>query len=279
MKFDLHLHTTASDGTDAPAALIQVASENGFGTIAITDHDTMRGIPEAICAGGALNIHVVPGVEISAGAGSELHILGYGIRNVENVEEKLAAMRAFRQKRMMEMVGRLNAIGIEISLSDVTNTAEESLGRAHLARAMVANGSVKSIKEAFSKYLSPGKPGYVQREKMTLYEALSLVTSGGGIPVIAHPGQYCRDEGWIESVVRDAAVHGLRGIEVYHPSHSARDNAFFERIARRMDLLVTGGSDYHGLVKPVHMGDGMRNWRKAAQDFEKFINALSEGKT
>ncbi len=279
MKFDLHLHTTASDGTDSPRKLVELAAQKGFEVIAITDHDTMSGVDEAQQAGRELGVRVISGVEISAGGDTEVHVLGYAMKHTENLIRVLEKMRSERSRRMEKMVARLNAIGVPIDLESVTDLAEESVGRAHLARVLVAQGAVKDTKEAFSRYLSPGRPGYVAREKLTVTQAVELIASAGGIPVIAHPGQNHGDMVWMKERFAALKDAGLRGIEAYHMAHSQQQAICFARIAKELGLLVTGGSDYHGMVKTVDIGDGMQYWKNREADIERFLAALpdSEG--
>lgn len=275
-RFDLHIHTTASDGTDSPGAVVALAAESGFSIIAITDHDTMRGVPEAVAAGEKCGVRVIGGVEISAGGQIEVHVLGYGIRDAERLERTLVLMRGRRDERMALMVDRLRALGMDIRLDEVTALSHGSVGRSHLARVMIQKGAVRDVREAFSKYLSPGRPAYVEREKLSVQEAIELIASCGGLPVIAHPGQNRGEAYWERERFHALKARGLRGIEVYHMAHSLSQIAAFERIARAENLLVTGGSDYHGQVKSVAMGDGMQQWRRRGEDIERFLKALGE---
>lgn len=276
MKFDLHLHTTASDGTDKPAELVSLAAEKGFGVVAITDHDTMRGVSEAQAAGRRLGVRVISGLEISAGGDTEVHVLGYAIREPEKLEIVLERMRAQRSQRMTQMVAKLNALGVPVQLDQVTGLAQESVGRSHLARVLVEAGVVKDVREAFHRYLAPGKPAYVEREKLTVSQAVALIDSAGGIPVIAHPGQNHGDTFWLKERFAELKEVGLRGIEAYHMAHSQQQAIMFARMAKDLDLLVTGGSDYHGTIKAVNLGDGMQYWKTREIDFERFMNALPE---
>ena len=274
MKFDLHLHTTASDGTDSPRRLVENAAKNGFGLIAVTDHDTMSGVPEALEAGRRLGVRVISGVEISAGGGTEVHVLGYAIRQPEKLIQVLEDMRAQRSKRMKQMVFKLNQLGIPVPLHRVTGLAQESVGRSHLARVLVEEGIVKDVREAFNRYLAPGRPAYVEREKLTVRQAVSLIDSAGGIAVIAHPGQNHGDNFWLKERFAELKDAGLKGIECYHMAHSQQQTVMFHRIARDLGLLVTGGSDYHGMVKAVGIGDGMQYWKTKDVDIERFLNAI-----
>ena len=275
-RFDLHIHTTASDGTDSPEAVVALAAEKGFSIIAITDHDTMRGVPEAVAAGEKYGVRVIGGVEISAGGQTEVHVLGYGVRDVERLEQTLTLMRDKRAERMAGMVEKLRALGVDVTLDEVTALSGGSVGRSHLARVLIDKGVVRDVREAFAKYLSPGKPAYVEREKLGVQQAVRLIADCGGLPVIAHPGQNRGESYWGRERFHALKAYGLRGIEVYHMAHGAAQAAAFERIARAENLLVTGGSDYHGKVKNVGIGDGMQHWRRRGEDLRRFLKALGD---
>ena len=276
MKFDLHLHSTASDGTDAPGTLVSLAAEKGFDLIALTDHDTMNGVSEAREAGRRLGVRVVSGVEISAGGDTEVHVLGYAIREPDKLVQVLERMRLQRSQRMRQMVMKLNDLGIPIHLERVTGMARESVGRSHLARVLVEDGVVRDVREAFQRYLAPGKPAYVEREKLTVSQAVALIDSAGGIPVIAHPGQNHGDSFWLKERFAELKESGLRGIEAYHMAHSQQQAITFSRMAKDLGLLVTGGSDYHGTIKNVAIGDGMQDWKTKETDIVRFLDAISD---
>ena len=275
-RFDLHIHTTASDGTDSPEAVVALAAEKGFSIIAITDHDTMRGVPEAVAAGEKYGVRVIGGVEISAGGQTEVHVLGYGVRDAERMEQTLSLMRDKRAERMAAMVEKLRALGVDVTLDEVTALSDGSVGRSHLARVLIDKGVVRDVREAFARYLSPGRPAYVEREKLSVQQAVRLIADCGGLPVIAHPGQNHGECYWGRERFHALKAYGLRGIEVYHMAHGAAQAAAFERIARAENLLVTGGSDYHGQVKNVDMGDGMQHWRRRGEDLRRFLKALGD---
>ncbi|MBR0463528.1 MAG: PHP domain-containing protein [Clostridia bacterium] len=270
------MHTTASDGTDTPREVVQLAKRSGFSLIAITDHDTMQGVAEAQEAGKALGVRIIPGVEISAGGQTEVHVLGYGVRDVEKLEDVLRQMQKMRQLRMVQMVDKLSAMGIDIRLEEVQALSGGIIGRSHLARVLVQKGVVRDVREAFIRYLSPGKPGFVARKKLTVEDAVSLITTCGGLAVIAHPGQNHGEKLWPAERFRALKPYGLRGIEVYHLAHAPLVISGFERIARSEGLLVTGGSDYHGQVKTVTIGQGLERWRTSQTDLNLFLKALGE---
>ena len=273
---DLHVHTTASDGKKSPADVVKTALETSLDAIAITDHDTMRGVPEAVAAGEKYGVRVIGGVEISAGGQTEVHVLGYGVRDAERMEQTLSLMRDKRAERMAAMVEKLRALGVDVTLDEVTALSDGSVGRSHLARVLIDKGVVRDVREAFARYLSPGRPAYVEREKLSVQQAVRLIADCGGLPVIAHPGQNHGECYWGRERFHALKAYGLRGIEVYHMAHGAAQAAAFERIARAENLLVTGGSDYHGQVKNVDMGDGMQHWRRRGEDLRRFLKALGD---
>lgn len=276
MKFDLHLHTTASDGTDTPEEVVALAAEKGFEVIAITDHDTMSGVAEALAAGRRLGVRVISGVEISAGGDTEVHVLGYAIQKPEKLLQVLEKMRVQRSQRMRQMVLRLNELGVQVPLNRVTGLAQESVGRSHLARVLVEDGVVRDVREAFQRYLAPGRPAYVEREKLSVSQAVALIDSAGGIPVIAHPGQNHGESFWMKERFAELKQAGLKGIEAYHMAHSQQQAMAFARTAKDLNLLVTGGSDYHGTIKNVAIGDGMQYWKNRDADIRRFLDAIPE---
>ena len=275
MKFDLHLHTTASDGTDTPAELVSHAWEQGFELLAVTDHDTVSGVDEAREAGERLGVRVIPGVEISAGGEPEVHVLGYGMTDLPSMEQALSDMRRLRENRMDEMIERLAQAGVKVDPARVRElSGGGAVGRPHLARALVENGLVRDVREAFYRYLSPGRPGFVPRKKLTVAEAIHLIRDCGGLPGIAHPGQNKESDFFLPERLAALKKEGLRCLEVYHMSHSPAQCRAYDRAARENGLLVTGGSDYHGSVKKVGIGDGMSLWQQRDADLERFLQNL-----
>lgn len=256
---DLHMHTTASDGTLTPAEMVRLAARNGLQAIAITDHDTVAGLPEAMAAGRALGLTVIPGVELSCEMeGTEVHLLGYLCDwDHPPLAELLAAMRGGRRRRAAEAVARLAAAGHVISLDEVLELGGESVGRPHIARVLVASGHAASIKEAFDRFLVRGCVGYVPRPKLTPAEAIAAVRAAGGVPVVAHPGLIGSDA-W----VGQAIAAGAMGLEAYHSDHAPEQSEHYRAWAEGIGLLVTGGSDSHGtkgsrVVEPGHVRVGL----------------------
>jgi predicted metal-dependent phosphoesterase TrpH len=240
---DLHAHTTASDGALAPAAVVAAAREAGLAALALTDHDTLAGIPEAAAAGESLGVRLVAGVELSAVEGDrEIHVLGLHLARPAELDRQLGAFRSARQARAEQIVRRLNELGVDVEFARVLDIADgAAIGRPHIARAMVESGWARDSRDAFDRYLGNGRPAYVAKARLTLADAIALVQRAGGLAVIAHPGA----EGTRARVERWAAL-GVDGIEVRHPGHTAEDVARLGALADHFGLVPSGGSDWHG---------------------------------
>ncbi len=258
---DLHTHSTASDGTLSPEALVELAAERGLSAIALTDHDTVAGVAPAQERGKALGVEVVPAVELGAsldGVG-EIHLLGYFI-DIKNktLRDRLAWLRDERRSRGRKIVERLKDMGVSISVEQVEKIAKVgSVGRPHIARALVENGHVASMKEAFERYLKSTGPAYVKRELLNADEAIGLVREAGGVAVLAHPCTLGRKDRELPWVLQSLMAMGLEGIEVFYSQHTSEQVWQYEELAQRFGLLVTGGSDFHGANKPeIELGRG-----------------------
>jgi hypothetical protein len=243
---DLHLHSHFSDGTYTPDKLVRAARSNGLCAIALTDHDTLDGVAETLETGKRLGIEVIPGVEITSRVGDkEVHILGYffddGWQNPQ-LRAVLTHSKRLREQRIVEFAARFRQLGIALSVADIRACAGcGTLGRMHVAQALVRRGAVKSVEEAFERFLKPGKPGYVDRPRMTAAEAIGHILRAGGIAALAHPGLNNVDER-----IPDLAAQGLAGLEVWHSRHTPSDTNRYRKLAKRLELLPTGGSDCHG---------------------------------
>jgi predicted metal-dependent phosphoesterase TrpH len=245
-RVDLHTHSTASDGSIAPAALVQEAARRGLSLLALTDHDTTAGLPEALNAGREHGLPVVPGIELSTDTNEvgELHLLGYGID--PDHAELQAALEAFRREsaaRLLRIIARLRELGINLP-DEVAHPSHDthSVGRPHIARALVASGVVGSVQEAFATYLGKGRPAYIPRSKATPEEAIRLVRAAGGLPVMAHPLTLPDYAARLPELIRS----GLAGLEAYYGEYTEQQRDELARVAARHGLLATGGSDYHG---------------------------------
>lgn len=243
--FDLHTHTTASDGTLTPGEMVRLAVKVGLRHLAITDHDTVSGLGEAIEEAGKYAINLIPGVELSCDEETgELHILGLAIDpNDDGLGRRLVALRETREKRVFTMLEKLRMQQIDITEQDLQKISKgDSIGRFHLARAVVEKGAASDTDEAFEKYLRRGASCYVAREKLLPAEAISAIKEAGGVPVLAHPG-YIENLG---DLLPDLVEWGLQGIEAYYPSHTLLQTDFYVRTAGEFGLIVTAGSDFHG---------------------------------
>ncbi len=242
--FDLHTHTTASDGTLSPEQLIRCCLEAGLSGVGITDHDTMAAIPEAIQLAASSGLTVVPGIEISTEQhGKEIHILGYYCSpNSPSLNQMMSEVRDARKSRMELIVANLRNAGVDITLEQlVFHIGNEAVGRPHIARALVAMGAAESVQDAFDRYLVRGKPGYVPRYKLDPIVAVKQILAAGGVPVLAHPGLIGDD-----SVIEALIVAGLKGIEVWYPQHTNEQVEHYAEMADSLGLIPTGGSDFHG---------------------------------
>lgn len=253
MRIDLHTHSSVSDGTDRPEALVRKAADEGLDVIALTDHDTFDGLGEAMDAGRDAGVRVVPGVEISTRHdGRSVHLLGYGCRTDDGpLLAELERIRDGRTHRIPATVERLVALGLPVTLEEVEAQARgASVGRPHVADALVARGHVANRDEAFDVYLSESGPAFVDRYAPDLAHAIDLVHDAGGVAVIAHPWSRGARETLPETTLARLTVeHDLDGIEVDHPDHSGETRKALRDIATRRNLLTTGSSDHHGTGK------------------------------
>jgi len=246
-KIDLHIHTSASDGKFTPAEIVQKAADLGLETIAISDHDTVNGIVPALEASRDYpGLKVIPAVELSTDVPSgEIHILGYYIDYTHaGFEENLTRMRNSRLERARKMIEKLGDLGVKIDYTRVQEIAGDgTLGRPHIAQAMIEKGYIQEFKEAFSKYIGHGGPAYVERDKLTPVEAVQLILNTGGLPVLAHP----LTAGNVEAMIIELKAAGLVGMEVYYAAYAFEEVSPLLGLAYKHGLIATGGTDYHGI--------------------------------
>jgi len=241
---DLHVHSSASDGGLAPEAVVERARAAGLAAVALTDHDTVAGLPAALAAGARLGVRVVTGCEFSVAVSwGEMHLLGYFLpAESDELEAFLVRCRADRERRGRAMVDRVRAVGVSLDFDQVLAAAGGgAIGRPHVARALVEGGHAGDLKEAFERFLGNGKPAFVAKDKLSLEEAIALIHRAGGIAVLAHPGQ----SGTRDRITTLARI-GLDGVEVLHPSHSWDDARKLDALAGELGLVRSGGSDWHG---------------------------------
>lgn len=240
---DLHTHSTASDGARLPAEVVRAAAAIKLAAMALTDHDTVAGLPEAEEAGTALGVRIIPGVELSAVEGDvETHVLGLHISDRGDMERRLVSLREMRVNRALRIVERLNSLGVPVTMEAVlAQAAGGAVGRPHVARALIAGGWCADFREAFDRYLGNGRTAFVAKEKLPLVDAIEMIHRAGGIAVLAHPGGNLTHER-----VAVLASAGLDGLEVLHPSHNWEDSKRLDGLAAEFDLVRSGGSDWHG---------------------------------
>jgi predicted metal-dependent phosphoesterase TrpH len=259
-RIDLHTHTNFSDGSFSPTALVKLAHQKGLNILAITDHDTTEGLTEAMEAVQGLPLELIPGIELSTEfQGRETHILGYFIDLSDSqFQTRLERLRATRLDRIHQILDRLNTLNMEISLAEVEQIAGSgTIGRPHIAQLLIEKGYVKGMKEAFDRFLGVRGTAYVRRAVPEAAEIITWITDAGGIPILAHP--YWEGLNADETVVscRKLVEQGLRGLEVFYGAFSARQISLNLQLTRQFDLLVTGGSDFHGSFKPeISIGKG-----------------------
>lgn len=254
MKFaDLHVHTFFSDGTSSVPDLLNASKRAGLSCIAITDHDTIAAVPLAEKASAEFDLEIIPGIELSTEYnGLEVHILGYFIDYKNNyLIKRLNSLRDARIERIYKITAKLNELGVKLNPETVFGIAKNgTVGRLHIARAMVKEGIVGSTGEAFAKYIGDNCPAYVCGFRFTPQEAINLIADSHGLSVLAHPYLLKNDD-----LIAEFAKYGIKGLEVYYPEHTQSMNNFYLEKAKKFNLLVTGGSDFHGSAKPdVKMG-------------------------
>lgn len=260
---DLHVHSTASDGTFTPTELVKEALKKKLTAFALTDHDTVIGIMEAKDAAEGKNITIIPGVELSTDYnGQEIHILGLFIE--EQNKEFLSRLEQFnedRGNRNKKMITLLQENGVSISLEALQNSFPNAvLTRAHFARYLLVNDYVSSIQNAFEVYLGEECPCYVPRNKVTPQDAITVIRKANGIPVLAHPLLYHMEESTLKDFLLTCKKEGLVGIEAIYSLHSKEEELMLIHLANEIGLLITGGSDFHGLNKPsIELGSGKGN--------------------
>ena len=280
-RIDLHLHTRFSDGSLTPAEVVGLAHQASVTALAITDHDIVDGISLALNAATPLGIEVIPGVELSSRFNDrELHVLGYFFDWQDSTfRDHLAQQRRSRHIRNPQTIERLNALGFELSEEEVKAKAgSDSIGRPHIAQVLVEKGYVQDTREAFDRYLKEGARAYVPRTLADTRDVIAWIRHAGGVPVLAHP-TWTRCQG--EPLYRLCAglkEAGLLGLEVFYSSHNRRQTSRFLELAKRLDLLVTGGSDFHGAANPgIQVGRGKGNLKVSAALLDPLRQAARQG--
>ena len=283
---DLHIHSTASDGTFAPVELLHKAARTGLHAIAITDHDTLEGSRQAFAADTPPGLNLLSGVEISvqppkpwAHIGG-VHILGYGIDlDHAGLSQALDTLLQARNRRIPRILAKLRDNGIDISLDQVEAECGNAVpGRPHVAMAMIKNGTVADIDEAFDRFLSKGKPGYVDKYRLECKQAFDLIHDAGGLPVLAHPYLIpdCR-QGKLADLLATFRAMGLMGVEAYYPQHPAEFTQEVITLAQQLNLVVTGGTDFHGeLTQGIELGCGRGDLHVPVTVYQTLLESLKK---
>lgn len=261
---DLHTHSTVSDGSMTPTEVIMHAKKCGLSAVALTDHDEISGVAEAIAEGEKLGIEVIPGIELSVKSDTETHILGYFVDyNSPKLLHAINEARKVREERTMEVCRNLAAIGINVNYEEVVAAADGGMtSRGHIAYVMTSKGYTSSIKEAFGKYLAYGCPGYSSKQYLTAAEAVELINSAGGRAYVAHLHLICLDDDDLKSFLSELKEAGLAGIEGYYTDYTPAMQEKYQKMAQELGLSISGGTDFHADIKPhISIGVGYGNLR------------------
>ena len=276
---DLHMHSTCSDGTFSPSELVRQVKAAGVTHMALTDHDTVAGLAEAREEAAGQGVAFLGGLEISAELQpGTMHILGYGFdEGSAHLLERLEYVRRARRERNPKIIANLNGLGFEIRLEEVAAKAGgEVLGRPHFAQVMLDKGYVESTQEAFDKYLAKGKPAYMDKERLSPGESVSVIRSAGGVAVLAHPLQLkARSDEELEALIGGLVDAGLQGMECYYRNHTPEVTRNFLLLAKRFGLIPTGGSDFHGASRPhIHLGTGEGNLKVPMECWDSLVSRI-----
>ncbi len=262
---DLHSHSNVSDGSLPPREVVKLARDNGIRALALTDHDNLDGLVEAMAAAEEFGVELVPGVEISAEfPKGTMHIVGlYVWEGREHISRPMKRLQDARAERNPRMVGKLNDLGLHVTLEDVQKFAEGGqIGRPHMAQALMEKGYVKTFAEAFDRYLGKGKPAYEEKFRLMPRDAVAMIRRAGGVPALAHPFTLEIDRVDLEVLVGGMAKIGLEAIEVYSPEHTLHQMQVYRSLAATYHLAITGGTDFHGVNSPgIQLGRGRGNFQ------------------
>ena len=257
-RIDLHIHTTASDGTFTPEEVVREAARLGLGAVAITDHDTAAGYPAAAAEGERLGLEVVPGIEISTKFRAAVHILGYYI-DVRSpaLDEVLDWMHRDREERNVKLCAMLREKGVDVDIERMHERFGDLVGRPHFAEIMVENGMARDVNDAFERLLNKNRPFFIRRQFLSIERSIEIIRAAGGTAVLAHPFQYRLDDAGLRELIEHCLESGLEGIECRYSGYDADMCAYLESLAAEYGLLRTGGSDFHGAIKPdIRLGAG-----------------------
>lgn len=260
-QVDLHVHSTFSDGTFTPTELVNTANKIGLSAMALTDHDTVAGIDEAITACKDNSLEIIPGIEMSCQYNDfkEIHIVGLYVDHTDKTfTDRLEALQNTRNTRNLIIIEKFKKLGIDISYEEMLTLYKGSvLTRAHFANYLERKGYIKSKKEAFDRYIGDNGPCYVKREKITPKEGIDLIKKAGGVPILAHPTLYHLGDDVMQKMLKELKDAGLAGIECVYSTYSLGEENYIKTLAKKFDLLPSGGSDFHGANKPdIALGTG-----------------------
>lgn len=289
---DLHTHSTVSDGTLSPKDLVRYAWNKGIRALALTDHDNIDGNQEAVEEGVRLGIEVIPGVEISAEyPDGTLHILGYYITKKDKLKNHLSQLQKARFERNLKIIEKLNRLGIPITFEEVSEMAGGTqIGRPHIAQVLVKKGAVKDLDQAFHRFLKKGGPAHMNKFRPTPKQAMEWILEAEGVPVLAHPFTLnIKQSKDLEILISKWVGLGLKGIEVYYPEHNLSQQEMYQNLAQKLELIITGGTDFHGLNKPgVDLGIGygdmkvpyscVENLKRGLEKITKEVNKYGKEK-
>ena len=279
-RIDLHTHTTWSDGSYSPTELVEWAHQHAIQTLAITDHDTTEGLDEALAIGRPLHMDLIPGIEISTRfQDREIHVLGYFIDyHNPTFQARIRGLQSTRLQRIQDILHQLEHHGIPLSLGEVQQLAGSgSIGRPHIAKMLIQGGHVASFREAFEKYLGVRGKAYVPREVPEASEIMKWIREAGGLALLAHPFWEGYRQEDIDPACQRLVEQGLQGLEVFYGTFSAKQISFNLHLAKRFDLLVSGGSDFHGTYKPeIAIGKGKGSLKVPQSALDKLRKAAGQ---
>ncbi len=269
---DLHTHSLKSDGSMTPAEVVREAKKAGLAAIALSDHDTVDGLPEAIAEGEKIGIEVIPAIEFSVQSKTETHILGYFIDyNNPDLKQMLREVVDLRIERNHVTTQRLNELGFDITLEEVRALAPNNfVGRAHFARVLMDKGYTESVKEGFDKYMSVGKYAYCEKQRLTARDAVELIAKCGGISFLAHPHLTKLPDDELKAFLVELKGYGLCGLEGYYTDYTSEMQQKYQSMAKELGLMISGGTDFHAAMKPhISIGTGLGNMKIPYSVLEK----------
>ena len=276
---DLHTHSLKSDGSMTPAEVVREAKKAGLAAIALSDHDTVDGLPEAIAEGEKIGVEVIPAIEFSVQSKTETHILGYFIDyNNPHLKQMMKEVVDLRIERNHVTTQRLNELGFDITIEEVRALAPNNfVGRAHFARVLMDKGYTQSVKEGFEKYMSVGKYAYCEKQRLTARDAVELIAECGGISFLAHPHLTKLPDDELKEFLAELKSYGLCGIEGYYTDYTPEMQAKYHALAEEMGLMISGGTDFHAAMKPhISIGTGTGNMKIPYSVLENMKKRISE---